>query len=163
MATWQFGFHYIPVNTMSKRELNPGSRVTDTVRDEIIDWSTRQPPSESLSRLRLMLGSGKSWSENLEVLGDLESTCVSIYKAQGMISEISSRVDLRNFSSEILNAMLEFAVEGNCLLLTDDNNRVIGPTLSEVKAEIRNSPAYRFVKDPQGFIANMTNGGEPER
>lgn len=162
MAIWQFGFHYVPVNTKPKRELDLRSRVTDQEREEIIDWSISQPPSESLSRLRLMLGSGKSWSENLEILGDLEATCVSIYKAQGVISEISSCVDLRSFSSEILNAMLEFAVEGNCLLLTDDN-KLIRPTLSEVKAEIRNSPAYRFVKDPQGFIANMASGGEPER
>ena len=159
MAICQFGLHFIPSNVATVQGITAGSRITDTQREELIQWKTKPLHSEVFDRLRQLFTIGKSWSENLEVLGDLESTCVTILRERDRVIEAEARLDLRTVSAEIINAILDFSTAINCQLLTDDN-KVINPSLPELKFEIKASAAYRFVKDPRGFIADLASDME---
>jgi hypothetical protein len=92
------------------------------------------------------------------VLGDLESTCLTIHKENHRVGNILARFDLRTFSIGVANTVMKFANAMGCLLLTDEN-KVISPLLVALKAEIKLSHAYRFVKDPQDFIADLGRSG----
>jgi hypothetical protein len=65
---------------------------------------------------------------------------------------------LRTFSIGVANTGIKFANAMGCLMLTDEN-KVISPSLVALKAEIKLSRAYGFVKDPQDFIADLGRSG----
>ena len=156
MATWQFGLSFLSENLVASHGIAAGTRIKDNQRDELIQQNIESLPSEVVGRLSRVLKAGKSWSESIEVFGDIESTCVSLSKENNLIVEIRARLDLRNISPGTLVAILDFASAVKCLLLTDDN-KVIKPTFSELKSEINFSPAYRFVKDPRSFIDEIVD------
>jgi hypothetical protein len=54
--------------------------VSATERELISEWDDLPLSSEELRQLRQILPVGKSWFNDLEVLGDLESTCLTIHK-----------------------------------------------------------------------------------
>lgn len=154
MATWQFGLSLISQSGAASQGLAAGARLTDAQREELLQLGTYRFSAEAVAQLRRVLMPGRSWSESLEVLGNLESTCVTLLKEHDIVTEVGARLDLRTISPEILEAVLDFAVTAECLLMTDDN-KLINPSLPDLKAEIRSSPAYRFVKDPRGFISDI--------
>jgi len=156
MAVWQFGIYFIANAIAATRRISPGMTVSAAERELITEWDNSALPSEELHQLRQILPIGQSWSDNLDVLGDLESTCLTIRKENHRVVSIRARFDLRTLSIEVVNAVMKFASAMDCLLLTDDN-KVISPSLSVLKAEIKGSSAYRFVKDPRGFIADIDN------
>jgi hypothetical protein len=156
MATWQFGLSFLSENLVASHGIAAGTRINDNQREELIQLNIERLPSELVDRVSRVLKSGKSWSESIEVFGNIESTCVSFSKEHNIIVEIGARLDLRNISPEILVTILDFASAVKCLLLTDDN-KVINPIFSELKSEIKLSPAYRFVKDPRSFIEDIVD------
>jgi hypothetical protein len=155
MAVWQFGIYFIANAVAQTHRISTGMTVSASERELITEWGNLSLPAEGLRQLRLLLPAGHSWSNDLEVLGDLESTCLTFHKENHSVISIYARFDLRIFSIEVVNAVMKFASAMDCLLLTDDN-KVISPSISDLKAEIKDSSAYRFVRDPKGFIADMS-------
>jgi len=154
MAVWQFGIYFIASGVVETRGIVPGMTVSAAEHELITEWDNSTLPSEELRQLRMLLTAGQSWSKDLEVLGDLESTCVTFHKENHSVNSIYARFDLRTLSIEVVNAVMKFASAMGCLLLTDDN-KVIASSISDLKTEIKDSSAYRFVRDPKGFIADL--------
>ena len=154
MAIWQFDLYFVSEGLAKRRGVIAGTQIASTQCDELLHQNIERLPAEAINQLKEVLEVGKSWSESLDVFGDLESTCITCLKEQHGIIEIKARLDLRTITCEILVAILNFAKAINCLLLTDEY-KVINPTLVELKDEIRLSSAYLFVKDPRGFIEGL--------
>lgn len=112
MATWQFGFFFISEDVARAHGITAGTLITEVQRDAVIQWSTEPLSSEAVACLRQVLTTGKSWSEDLEVIGDLESTCITFLREQTVVVEVGARLDLRTISAEILTALLGFASNG---------------------------------------------------
>lgn len=154
MAIWQFSFHYVP-HVGAVQELT-SRRLSDDEGNELIERRAPSVPDESVARLRTVLGLGRTWLSDLEVLGDLESTCVKILRSGGEIAEVSGRIDMRCVSACVVEEMLKFADDAGCVLLTQ-GNMVVRPVLSELAAEIRQSSAYAYASDPRAFFALLAN------
>ena len=154
-AVWQCGIYFIPNAVAQTHRISTGMTVSAAERELIMEGDNSALPSEELRQLQLILPAGQSWSNDLEVLGDLESTCGAFHRENHSVISIYARCDLRTFSIEVANAVMKLASAMDCLLLTDDN-KVISPSTSDLKAEIKDSSAYRFVKIPKGFIADLS-------
>lgn len=154
MAVWQFQTKLVPCATAMDHGLLPGQRLSDAQREEIAWWSGKTIAAEKLQQLSKALPPGKSWTEELEVFGDLETTCVTILSDSGAVVEVNARLDLRTLSPEAGRAVLGFARGLECLLVTDDN-LVLKPDSAGLAEAIKTSSAYRFVKDPHAFLSTL--------
>lgn len=157
MAVWQFQLKLVPRAVAAAHGLLPGGHLTDSFREEVAWWRDRSLTADALQPLYEILPPGKTWTEELEVLGDLETTCVTILRESGVIVEVHARLDLRTFSAEAGKALLDFARRLECLLLTDEN-KALNPDSTALAEAIKTSPAYKIVKDPDAFLFNLTAG-----
>lgn len=105
MAVWQFGVYLIASAVAETRRIAPGMTVSAAVRDLFSDWDNSMLPSEELCQPRMFLPPGRSWSKDLEVLGDLGSTCVTFHKENHIVSSMYARFDLRTLSIEVVGAV----------------------------------------------------------
>ncbi len=87
MAVWQFQATLVPFATAVDHGLLPGHRLSHAQREEIAWWSGKTVAVEKLQQLSKVLPAGKSWTEELEVFGDLETTCVTIFSDRGAVVE----------------------------------------------------------------------------
>ena len=159
MAAWQFQIRLLPQAVAATEGLFPGGELAEAQRESIAWWDKSILGSDALKRLREVLPPGKTWSKELEVFGDLETTCVTILREEGRPIEVSARLDLRSLSQETMDAVLDFAQRLNCFLVTDGNT-ILKPAAAGLAIEIEMSPAYRFVKDPRGFLSDLAAGSE---
>ena len=105
MAVWQFGIYFIASAVVETRRIVPGMTVSPAEHELFTEWGNSTLPSEELYTLRMLLPTGQSWSKDLEVLGDLESTCVTFHKENHSINSIYARLDLRTLSIEVVGAV----------------------------------------------------------
>lgn len=155
MAVWQVQFELLPLALAKSQGLVPGM-VLSSERRLAGDWWRRQAlPMPALQCLAEVFPPGKTWTKDLAVYGDLEKSCLSILSDEGVLSEMQLRFDLRTLTREELLVVIEFCRLAAALLITDEN-KIIEPTSNAVINEIRQSPAYRFVKDPEGFLSALS-------
>ena len=93
----------------------------------------------------------KSWSHSIRQYGDLDSTCIEIYTED---DEISLRIDLTNITKEQLDVIIEFAVSND--LKIKNENQIIEPTISNFISIMKDSNAYRFINNPEGYLKTIT-------
>jgi hypothetical protein len=101
-----------------------------------------------------MLPSGKTWSKDLEVLGSLETSCVTILREGESLVEVQFRFDLRETPIELLETAVQFSRDLQCWLISE-GGKMIEPGLSALKDKIRKSSAFQFVKDPLSFLSRL--------
>jgi len=162
MAIWQFQTKLVPCTTAADNGLLHGQYLSVGQREEIAWWSGNEIAAVELQLLREVLPAGETWTQELEVFGDLEKTCVTILSESGAVVEVNARFDLRALSVETGKAILDFARGLECLLVTDDN-LVLKPDSSSLAEAIKTSPAYRFVKDPLTFFSKLAESTTTER
>ena len=107
---------------------------------------------ESLIKLSSDLPIGKSWHNDLVVYGELESTCVCVWKDSDRV-EISCRFDVSSLKKDVLNTVIDFA-KANDLMLVYDGQEV-PMTFDSIKDILINSPAYKFLENPNVFFDNI--------
>ena len=130
MAIWQVEFN-----------LNDSSNAQKTILSE-----------ESLIELSSDLPMGKSWHNDLVVYGELESTCVCVWKDSDRV-EISFRFDVSSLKKDVLNTVIYFA-KANDLMRVYDGQEV-PMTFDSIKDILINSPAYKFLKNPNTFFDSI--------
>ena len=107
---------------------------------------------ESLIKLSSDLPMGRSWHNDLVVYGELESTCVCVWKDSDRV-EISCRFDVSSLKKDVLNTVIDFA-KANDLMLVYDGQEV-PMTFDSIKDVLINSPAYKFLKSPNTFFDSI--------
>lgn len=70
------------------------------------------------------------------------------------ISTFSFRADLREKKLTFLMNMIELGKEYNWMFM-DRNGKLLNPNFDEIKSSIKESNAYRFLKDPIKFLKSI--------
>ena len=134
MAIWQVDFYFVFNNT---------SDIPYAVLAE-----------DSFIKLLSVFPIGKSWNKDLIVYGELESTCLCVWKDSNNV-EISCRLDVSSIKLQEINAIINFADTNGLMLFC--NEQTISPTLDNIRKIIVDSSAYRFVKNPESFLNEINN------
>lgn len=154
MAVWQFHVKIIPQRTATTHGLFSGGALTDAQRENIEWWGDSQLDPGALLRLRNVLPPGQTWTEELDVFGELESTCVTIFREGERPRDVNARIDLRVHSGKPALAVLNFARSLECLLVTEGNT-IFKPEPADFVSRITVSSAYSFMKEPLGFLSDL--------
>ncbi len=133
MAIWQ-----VSILLFSENEIN---YCEDVFLNALTDFSKTFPQVDS-------------WSERNLQFGNLDSTCLEIYKADEKIAdEVSLRIDLRTLNMFELNEICKF-VQNSALSMQYDGI-VYKPTMKNLLCIIKNSKACRFAKNPLNFLDEL--------
>ena len=152
MAVWQFQIELVPKAVAEANSLRTGMVLTEEQRESVVWWRDQRLPLTLLRDVEKMLPSGKTWSKDLEVLGSLETSCLTILREGESLVEVQFRFDLRETTIELLETAVQFSRDLQCWLISE-GGKVIEPGLSALKDEIRGSTAFQFVKDPLSFLS----------
>ena len=107
---------------------------------------------ESLIKLSSALPMGKSWHNDIVVYGELESTCVCVWNGSDRV-EISCRFDVSSLRDDVINALINFAKANNLTFVY--NQEAVDANLDGIKDVLINSPAYKFLENPNVFFDNV--------
>ena len=144
MAVWQFQIELVPKAVAEANSLRAGMVLTEEQRESVVWWKDQRLPVTLLRDVEKMLPSGKTWSKDLEVLGSLETSCLTILREGESLVEVQFRFDLRETTIELLETAVQFSRDLQCWLISE-GGKVIEPGLSALIDEIRASPAFQFV------------------
>ena len=154
MAIWQYDFLLIPEFGMIQYHGVVPERI-DTlfsdVEEEAPDYWEQFDQRERIEKeASILLGDLKSWSEEAKMFGTEDGN-----KIESWDDEILCRFDLRTPDMEVLESILRIAQKMNCRIVSSSSHRVIEPELKEVCLDIKESPSYRFCKDPRGYLETL--------
>ena len=132
MAIWQVEFYFT---------FNGQSNISNIIITQ-----------DSFNKLLLVLSVGKSWNEDLTVYGELDSTCVCVWKNSNSF-EIFCRLDVSSVKREEINAIIDFAKANNLMIVYTEQTFL--PTFNNIYKILIDSPAFRFVRNPSLFLNNL--------
>jgi hypothetical protein len=104
--------------------------------------------------LSQLLPSAESWERDGRVWGDYEGDIFEVAHDRDQIIEVSARIDLRNLSLPYVANVTQLARRYDLLLVTEDRH-ILRPSFRELWAAIQRSSGFRFVQDPQKFVAEL--------
>jgi len=143
MAIWQYTFEVVPMECVSGME---SSTFVDMDQYNSSDfWKDRNCKTIWFEPLTQTLSLVSSWSKNLMVYGDEESTCIKLIVEGSEVAEVIVRIDYREEYSEFISTLIDFCVL-NSLALLDEEYHVVPLNTVAIKALIENSPQYNKLK-----------------
>ncbi|WP_437286881.1 hypothetical protein [Sorangium sp. So ce406] len=150
MAIWQCSFLIVPSTERGRDSRSLSQRI-----ERGTFWSDSQP-GEDIERAALdILGKGASWSSDVDVWGDEDSTCLLMVRDGNRIVEVLLRVDLRSIQKQDLARLLD-GFQRARVLLVDETAQLYEPTLFAVLQALQASTAWKYVTDPVTFIASLS-------
>ena len=142
MAVWQVNFSLISENLKENfKEVVPS--------ESCVEHLTK----DSVTNVSEVLPKGKSWTEDLIVYGNIDSTCVLLVHKEGSLRRVSVRFDVRTLRKEELISIVDF-INTNKLKIIHDN-KVIEPTIGNIVQIIKDSDALKFCKNPHQYISGL--------
>ena len=161
MAIWQFSCDLLP-ETAVCMHLNDIPLVIRAEQfDEVPWWDSWPRAAELTTSIESLLNRAPSWSNCVDIWGDINGDTIQIYKSDaGAIEEVSVRVDVRSLSHVFLTGVVVMGQRHRLLIRTEDGH-VLRPDMTELLAAIRRSRSSRFVQDPERFLAGIEE--HPER
>ncbi|MFZ1557171.1 MAG: hypothetical protein WAT38_13390, partial [Nitrospira sp.] len=120
MAVWQFQIELVPKAVAEANSLRAGMVLTEEQRESVVWWKDQRLPVTLLRDVEKMLPSGKTWSKDLEVLGSLETSCLTILREGESLVEVQFRFDLREVAVELLETAVQFSRDLQCWLISED-------------------------------------------
>jgi hypothetical protein len=149
MARWQYDTYLIP----QARLFAVFGKIPETVteaEERSLHWDERhQPPADYAARLSAFLKPASSWHEDVQIWGKDLGNRVDITTSQGGVETIFVRFDAREAAATpFLIRMADFAHHLGAVFLTYEGH-VITPSVRALLADLRQSPARRFVLDPK--------------
>jgi hypothetical protein len=151
MAIWQFHFYIIPGEKgMQYHSVNIKAEKVEA----IMSWQGFSINDTSILELSKVLKPSKSWTVDIKLFGDIEQSCVELFYDGAILIEASIRIDLRDFSLELLEAVVDFIRANEAMILTNDGF-IVSPNIKDLMKEIINSQAYAFMKNPERFLAGL--------
>lgn len=147
MALWQVEFMILP-----KDKLHCDTDIENIDISNL--WSGYGIKKDSIGEVEKVLKRTKSWSEDIVQLGEISETVIEIFYVEGMIEEVTCRLDLRNINTNILDSILRF-ISINNLAIVVGKKIYIDPKRESLLEIIKESDAYRFVKNPQDFLEEI--------
>lgn len=160
MAVWQFKFSLVPTSGIVGEHgrlvvVLPeyGSSQSSSSADDAEDahfvnyWEKAGMTPASLQSLMELLPSTESWSDEARMFGEAEGDRIEVWE-----DDINCALDLRTFSKDLLQAIVQIASRAQCKLVLHGTGEVIEPELPVVLDKILASNAYLFCIGPTKFL-----------
>ena len=142
------GAHHYHIELIPRQSLGTDPEVDDV-------WSD-QPPAELLVELRTLLPRDTSWGGVEEYKSDAEwGSDLRIWHEEGVESPVFSIV-LRYApaadAQSLLERYLALAANSDLLLYSKASEQFLEPNWDDVVMDMRTTPAFQFISDPEGAI-----------
>jgi hypothetical protein len=156
MAAWQFDMHLLPAEAARRRYGATPLMIPRSDHDEGDWWKDQERLDNLPSEISKLLPTLSSWSNDLQRWGTEDGDRVDLLCHGRVVVDILVRVDVRDLSHTFVAGVMDMARRhGWCVRLA--SGRVIAPSTTKVLAAIRDSDAFRFVRDPAGFLALLSD------
>lgn len=141
MALWQYTFFVLPEESL--RLLN-SDLVFERSQDGFDDapyWKLMQKNSSFFKGIDYILKKAKSWSKNIDLYGNQESSCFEVLfdHYSNCVISVSFRIDFTSNYERILRGIIEFCIL-NGLVILDEDLILVPMNLEQVKQIIEHSP-----------------------
>jgi hypothetical protein len=154
MALWQFTVHLVPRSAAQSVFGHIPTRLSMD-RFNTVEWFQLCPIRPDYRMVfDELLPRNESWSTNLEVWGDDEGDNISVFSVAGIPCEVSIRFDVRQMDIRFLGKVIATAKHLDCLVFTEAG-ALFDPSLEKLVAQINESEAKSFLKDPQQFLRTL--------
>lgn len=158
MAIWHFEFSLIPTagiykahNKMVDFLPEYGRRQPDAPVLESEDffnyWAGSDLSSAPVRLLEQLLPQKISWSCDARMYGSKEQSQLEVWD-----DDIHCVFNVSKLDIPLLTTVVIIARDLDCKLALKDNGRLIDPDMDMVIEALRNSLAWKFVKDPEGVL-----------
>ena len=136
MAIWQLSFDVVDKNKDSNDE-------------NIRSWDTEPGNVYDIT----FLDKTKSWGKECELYGNPEKTCIKLTKENDRVVGIGVKLDIRELSEELIENVIKYiaGIDGKIFY----KNEILSPSISELKAKIVKSDAFRFCVNPREFFESL--------
>ena len=142
MAIWQYHFFLIP----GKEAIDLKSATEGDDFDDSIFWEGKNCSVEFFAPLTDLLPRNKSWSNEIELFGKEDETCVELFIERGKVVSSTCRIDFRFDFEFFLSKLTEFCLE-NDIVLIDEGINLLPLDIPIIVLTIENSPQYKkYVK-----------------
>ena len=131
MAMWQYRFNAV---------LHSNKRISGLSEASLISVEKIMPKE-------------KSWTDRILQYGNLDSDCIEIFYDDSSIDSIEIRIDLRNSNKNIVNAIIEFMLQNDLVIL--DGKDFLTPSFENIRKLIKQSEEYKFVINPREFLDRL--------
>ena len=169
MAVWQYRGELIPEFWLIEKHgvlpatLDDYCMTEDMDLDSLEDptyWLESHVPVDVLDRVRAILPQANSWSKDALMFGDEKSTDLAIWYHGKEIEMIYFRWDLRDPDLEVLAQIVRLAKRLGSVIVSGDRGTVVEADLGAVLRDVQASSAYRFCRDPEGFLRGLSPGSD---
>lgn len=160
MAVWHFKFSLVPtqgiiaehgslVTKLPEYGSTPGRETLQEIEDAEYSnyWRKAGLSPAALTRLTQLLPPMPSWVPDAKMFGEEEGNRIELWE-----DDINCMLDLRTFSKELLQAIVETASDAQCKLVLHGSGTVIEPDMQVVLERIVASDAYAFCAEPMKFL-----------
>jgi len=156
MAIWQYSLHFLPRLAVLERYSQIPLTISQNDFDDEEWWQSATQRDDPRPAFDGIVKRATSWSTSIWMWGDEDGDRVHIGHTEGRIEDISIRVDVRTISFLFVNNIVSTARHLDCLLLTE-GRYLLTPSVPKLLTRITKSPSFRFVSDPQSFLAQLSD------
>ena len=142
MAVWQVDFHIVPLRALA----TAAQPLTPATLDDAQWWKRANFPRDYKARLGGVAVLGKSPRAELERWGEEDGNRIDVWSADGEVSTVTARVDVRRLDSKFGAALLAFVRAIGAVLVRQDG-LVVQPTINAYSGALRSSTAWRYASD----------------
>jgi benzoyl-CoA reductase/2-hydroxyglutaryl-CoA dehydratase subunit BcrC/BadD/HgdB len=147
MAVWQFDFFAV------KSDKAQSYKKTNEEFDDLISWNGFEINETSLLDISKVLSTEESWTKDILQFGKTDETCLTLFKHEDMLIEVSCRVDVRNVKSNEIYAIIQFLKNNDACIFVNGN--IYDASIESLSMLIKQSNAYAFCKNPIDFLENL--------
>lgn len=142
MALWQFHCYIIP---RENRNLNEKS-----CDEDILSWKKHTIPTARVDFLEKQTG----WTEDIVQYGKDDETCIQFLYEEGLLEEISCRLDLRSLSIKMLEQVMEYINKIDGMILYE--NKIYFSNINDMVELIKKSNANKFCQNPMNYFDELS-------
>lgn len=152
MAVWQF-----PLDLVSAQAARVQGLETIRLEPEQLDRITLRLSSNEETELFEMLGKlmpeRKGWTNEVRFYGDEKTNDAHVSFEDTSVGHVQFRLDANDLSLPLIGGICAIARRFDCVLVARAGGAVIQPRCEAILREVLQSGAARFVRDPEGYLA----------
>jgi len=159
VALWQFVFDAIPAAKANVDGIDAIYLSRDML--DLIDLGLQPVEQVALfSALAVLLPEKPPWSNDFRIWGDDKVDDITVFIDGQRIEGVQFRLDVSNLSVALVTGICTLAREFGWVYASR-RGEVIQPTREAIVQAVIQSPASKFVRDPEGYLKQAMRDDEP--
>ena len=148
MALWQYTFQVLPGESFSVLKDNKPFSFEDDLFDDELYWKFTPINKNHFDEIGRILNKNKSWSEKVDLYGNLETNCLELfYNTQTHeVESVSFRIDFTSDFEMILKELVEFFILQGFIIL-DESFQLVPLNYEIVRSVIGNSQQLKIYSE----------------